>query len=199
MAAQPAGMRSSGFRPRFAMMWAIYTDVAPVADETYLDGVIASLSKVGDKIGGTVKKNFDQGVADIRASPSGAYPSHPTGFTNACATRMSYVLNYSGVPVPKLDGFTVTGADHKNYIFRVRKMEESIGQIFGPPDVAKGPDASRKDFAGKTGIIAFDVPFADASGHVTLWNGTKAVDEDYFEPQSRHNLPLVGARLWICP
>ncbi len=65
MAAQPAGVqRPSGFRPRFAMMWAMYTDVAPVADETYPDGVIASLSEVGGKIGGTVKKNFDQGIAD---------------------------------------------------------------------------------------------------------------------------------------
>ncbi len=77
-------------------------------------------------------------------------------------------------------------------------MEDFIQQIFGPPDIAKGPDATRKDFAGRTGIIAVDVPFADASGHITLWDATEALDEEYFEPGSRHNLPLVGARLWIC-
>lgn len=49
----------------------------------YGDGKI---NTVGEKIGGHVKQNIDIGKKD---------PLH--GFTNACAIRMSYALNYSGV------------------------------------------------------------------------------------------------------
>ena len=180
------------------MMWSMFQQVAPDADHSYPEGTIKSLAKVGDKIGGAVKRNFDLGIQDIRASP-GSYPANPTGFTNGCATRMSFCLNYSGLPVPQIDGQTVTGADGKNYIYRVRQMVAFIGERLGSPDITKGPEATRADFAGKTGIIAFGVPFADATGHVTPWNGQNAADEDYFDPASRHGLPLIGARLWICP
>lgn len=176
----------------------LFQDVAPEADGSYPEGVIKSLAKVGNKIGGAVKRNFDQGIQDIRNSP-GNYPGSPTGFTNGCATRMSYCLNNSGMPIPKIEGQTVTGADNKNYIYRVRQMEAFIRERFGSPDINKGPEATRADFAGKQGIIAFGVPFSDASGHVTLWNGQKAADEDYFDAGSRHGLPLIGARLWTCP
>ena len=179
-------------------MWLRFQDVAPAADHSYPDGVIKSLAKVGDKIGGAIKRNFDLGIQDIRNS-RGGFPNNPTGFTNGCATRMSYCLNYSGLPVSKIDGQTVTGADHKNYIFRVRQMVSFISDQLGKPDISKGPAATRSDFSGKKGIIAFGVPFADASGHVTLWDGQQAADEDYFDANSRHNLPLIDARLWVCP
>lgn len=168
-----------------------------MADESYPDGVIASLKKVGDTIGGLVKRNFDMGIEDIQRSP-GWYPVSPTGFTNACATRLSYVLNHSGAPIPTSHLWsTVTGADHKNYIFRVRDMRTYLPHAFGPPEIDKGEGATAEDFAGKRGIMVFDVNFADASGHATLWDGERAVDEDYFHP--RTGLTLLGVRLWVCP
>lgn len=197
-AADRRSRASGAARPKFELMWVFFQDVAPDPDQSYPQGVIKSLAKVGDKIGGAVKRNFDQGIQDIQNSP-GSYPAAPTGFTNGCATRMSYCLNNSGVPIAKIAGQTVTGADDKNYIYRVRQMEAFIGERFGSPDISKGSQAIRADFAGKKGIIAFGVPFSDASGHVTLWNGQQAADEDYFEAGSRHGLPLIGARLWICP
>ena len=178
-------------------MWLRFQDVAPVTNESYPADVIKSLRKVGDKIGGVIQKNFEMGVQDIEKSPD-SYPTNPVGFTNACATRMSYVLNYSGVPITKNSLWqTVSGADHKNYIFRVRDMKAFLPHIFGKPDIEKGPQARPEDFSGKKGIIVFDVTFSDASGHVTLWNGTQAVDEDYFHP--RPGAHLLGVRLWVCP
>jgi hypothetical protein len=179
-------------------MWLRFQDVAPDSDHSYPAGVITSLAKIGNKIGGAVKRNFDLGIENIRSSP-GNFPANPTGFTNGCATRMSYCLNYGGLPVAKIDGQTVTGADHKNYIFRVRQMVSFITERLGSPDITKGPEATRSDFIGRKGIIAFGVPFSDASGHVTLWDGQQAADEDYFDATSRHNLPLIDSRLWICP
>lgn len=60
-----------------------------------------SITNVGKIIGGKVKQNIELGVKD---------PIH--GFTNACAIRMSYSLNYSGATVPRGSWKTVSGADH---------------------------------------------------------------------------------------
>ena len=76
-------------------------------------------------------------------------------------------------------------------------MKTFLPHTFGKADIEKGLRARPEDFSGKKGIIVFDVTFADASGHVTLWNGSKAVDEDYFHPRPGAN--LLGVRLWVCP
>ena len=188
---------ASSVRPKLDTMWRRFQDVVPLNDESYPDGVIKSLQTVGDKIGGGVKKNFDMGIEDIRNSTA-SYPVSPSGFTNACATRLSYLLNYSGFPIG-INGLwqTVSGADHKNYIFRVRDMKTFLPHTFGKPDIDKRPRSQPEDFAGKKGIIVFDVHFSDASGHATLWDGTKAVDEDYSNP--RPGAALQGVRLWVCP
>jgi hypothetical protein len=173
-----------------------FQDVAPSANETYPEGVIESLQKVGDRIGGHVKLNFDLGIKDIRDHPD-QYPTHPAGFTNACATRMSYVLNYCGVHIAKSSLWqTVTGADNNNYIYRVEGIRAFLLHTFGDADIVKGPTARIEDFQGKKGIMVFDLNFSDASGHATLWNGRNAVDEDYFHP--RPGLSLGAVRLWLC-
>jgi len=185
-------------RPNLAMMWTRFADVGPMNSGGYPRGTIADLRRIGDKIGGAVKANFDAGIKDIEGSPGG-FPPHPLGFTNGCATRMSYVLNYDGVHIPQISGETVTGADKKNYIFRVRTMDSFLSRTFGKPDIAKGANSVPTDFRGKKGIIAFAVQFSDASGHITLWNGEAAVDEAYFTPETRHGAAMLGAKLWICP
>ena len=184
-------------RPKLDLMWLRFQDVAPAADESYPNGVIASLKIVGDKIGGHVKTNFDLGVKDIQDHPT-QYPTQPIGFTNACATRLSYVLNYNGIHVPKSPLWkSVTGADHNNYIYQVDGMRVFLQQTFGDPDIKEGTTARPEDFKGKKGIMVFDLHFSDASGHATLWNGTKAIDEDFFHP--RAGLTLSAVKLWECP
>jgi Type VI secretion system (T6SS), amidase effector protein 4 len=193
-----ATIRSRVIRPSLDLMWIRFKDVEPVYPENYPDGVAASLRKVGEKIGGHVKMNFDKGALEIEQNPDPRnYPAHPVGFTNACATRLSYVLNYSGVPIPKSNLWeSVSGADHKNYIYKVKGIKTFLLQTFGEPDIQKGFGARPGDFTGKKGIIVFDVAFPDASGHATLWNGVRAVDEDYFSPRS--GIQLGGVRLWVC-
>ena len=187
-------------RPLLTQMWSKYQDVAPSGHASTNDEVAADLEKIGRVIGGAVKTNFDTGAAELRAAPEGSYPPHPVGFTNGCATRMSYVLNNCGIAIPKVPGRTVTGGDHKNYIYRVSLMVDFLESVFGKPDIAEGSGALRPHFLNKKGIIRFGVTFADASGHVTLWDGQRAVDEDYFDVERvRPNVHLLGVGLWLCP
>jgi hypothetical protein len=51
------------------------------------------------------------------------------------------------------------------------------------------------DFAGHKGIITFDIRFLDATGHSTLWNGSRTVDQQELDPAQ---LPCSVARLWKC-
>ena len=83
----------------------------------YGDGKVTT---VGNKIGGKVKQNIDLGIKE------------PTlGFTNACALRISYSLNYSGVIVNRGIWKTVSGSDKKWYIYRVRDLVKFLTQSFG--------------------------------------------------------------------
>ncbi|HEY6877129.1 MAG TPA: type VI secretion system amidase effector protein Tae4 [Polyangiales bacterium] len=138
-----------------------------------------SLDDVANTIGGLVKQNID---ADT--------------FKNGCALRLSYALQYgSNISVPQggHQWKTSGGADSRRYIFKVRDMIDFLTKTFGPPEVRTDRPAASKAFAGKQGIIAFEVDqWSDASGHVTLWDGKHCADHCYF-PISK------GAMLWLLP
>lgn len=137
-------------RPSFSMMRQQFSVI-------YADGDIAW---VGEKIGGKVGENIALGKTDASA-----------GFTNACAIRLSYSLNYSGSPVGRGSWSTVSGADKKLYIFRIRDLLPYLRQRFGRPDkTVKNPKES--DFAGMQGILVFSVPFETRA--VTRHSGTAA-------------------------
>jgi hypothetical protein len=61
-------------------------------------------AKVAEVIGGNVAKNINT-------------PDPKQRWSNTCAVRMSYILNYAGTPVPHLPGQTVSGADKRWYFF----------------------------------------------------------------------------------
>jgi hypothetical protein len=189
-------------RPSLDHMWLLFQDVAPGPDRSLPNGAIANLRKVGDRIGGHVKINIDQGIKDISdyvIENPGQFPVSPKGFTNACSIRLSYVLNRSGVHISRSTLWeTVTGGDHANYIYRLAGIRAFLSHTFGRPDIHKGLGAQKSDFSGKQGIIVFDLNFSDASGHATLWSGDDAADEDYFTPDVP-GLVLRGVKLWICP
>jgi len=153
-------------KPPFGIMWLNFKTI-------YGKGKITD---VGDKIGGKVKHNIDLGV------------SEPTlGFTNACAIRMSYALNYSSITVNRGIWKTVSGSDGKWYIYRVRDLLKFLDNSFGPPDkTVKNPKPS--DFSGLKGIIVFTVDWQDATGHVTLWNGNLCSDNCHFPVASEASL-----------
>jgi hypothetical protein len=124
---------------------------------------------VGEKIGGKVGQNITLGITDPKA-----------GFTNACAIRMSYSLNYSGSPIVGGAWSTVSGGDKRQYIYRVRDLATYFRQTFGKPEkTVKSPKPT--DFAGLKGILVFVVSgWNDASGHATLWDGKICSDHCYF-------------------
>jgi len=155
-------------RPKFLTLWGNFISA-------YGDGKVTS---VGNKIGGKVKQNIDLGVKEPNL-----------GFTNACALRMSYALNYSGISVTRGNWKTVSGADNKWYIFRVKDLVTFINHSFGKPDkVVINP--TPKDFNAQSGILIFKVSWSDATGHATLWDGSTCSDHCYF-PEAQE------ASLWI--
>ena len=84
---------------------------------------------------------------------------------DGCTIRLSRMLNYSGVAIPKNpQGMrTTTGADHRNYAFAMLEMRGWLTDHFGAPAIDRtGPPVSRDAFRGIKGIIAFDIHFTDA-------------------------------------
>lgn len=119
------------------------------------------------------------------------YRENPTGYANACALRLSRALNYGGMEISeKTSGYKVRGDDKKLHLLRVKDMIDFVTKKFGGPDriiKANGNDYSR-EFSGIQGILIFKVAgWGDASGHVTLWNGSDCADHCYFV----HDNPAV--------
>lgn len=125
------------------------------------------------EIGGKVKLNYEIGV-----------------FSNACATRISKALNFSGdnhkIPFYKTkdskgdDVVQVSSGGQKNwYIYRVKVLVQYLSEIYGKPQTMS-PTSYKKLLSGRKGIIVFEVTgWSDASGHADLWDGSKVVGSDY--------------------
>lgn len=157
-------------RPVFLQAWHRFLEInVPVVE-------------VGKKIGGKVQYNIEKRI-----------------FPNACPIRMSYVLNYSHVPIPPpSSGYAVvSGADKKWYMYRVPDMMKFLEQTFGTPDrKAKNPKPS--DFSGIKGILVVKGHgWRDAVGHVTLWNGSICSDSCHLasDPDNGSFAPET-ASLW---
>lgn len=143
-------------RPKFADLWAKY----PVKSEA---------TDVYKSVGGNVYE---------------LYKGNPSGYENACALRLSKAFNYGGVTITTgATGYKVKGADGKPYLLRVNDMIKFVRANFGASDLVtrpKGQDTSSQ-FMGKKGIIIFKVTgWGNATGHVTLWNGSDCGDHCYF-------------------
>ena len=149
----------------------------------------------------TVKRLIGGGVNDLDAPPDQQWLGGASG--NTCTIRLSRTLNYSGVPIPKNpEGLRTTyGADHLNYAFAMQEMRQWLTGHFGPPDIDQtgGPPISRDAFRGKKGIIAFDIHFSDANGHLDLWDGQTFYDEVYGMSRASHDFFDMARRvsLWL--
>lgn len=136
--------------------------------------------EVGRQIGGKVQFNFD---------------TNPKKFGNACAIRLSYVLNKTGVKIPYGPG-RGSGRDGEWYFYRVKDITAFAEQTFGPAEIDITL-ADRGKLAKQKGLYAVEGSgFNDATGHMSLWNDTEAADHDYlnhvtFKPER--------IRLWLLP
>lgn len=104
-------------------------------------------------------------------------PKELGGFQNACPIRMSYVLNKTGFPIMKSSLYAmVSGADNRQYLYRVNDMMDYLERHFGKPDKTVA-SPKPEDFAGMKGLIVVKGSgWRNARGHVTLWNGTRCSD-----------------------
>jgi len=128
----------------------------------YPDYILYTSTEVKADIGGTVNESW---------------------ITNTCAIRLSRTLNYNHIPVPV--GFTgmstIKGGDGKRYAIRVREMEKWLRFILGKPDFEivkkEGTPFDKSQLSGMKGIIGFNIRFADATGHLDLWDGSQFSSE----------------------
>lgn len=127
-----------------------------------------SVSAVGSKIGGKVDYNIN------------VVPVGKGRFENACAIRLSYVLNNNGVKIPFINGQTVSGKDGNWYIYKVTTIIKFMKMKFGEPDVTfKNPNEVL--LSKHKGILVFEVDaWRDATGHATIWDGAHCSDKCYF-------------------
>jgi hypothetical protein len=153
-------------RPSFISAWA-------ASQRIYSS--INTADNVAKTIGGYVEKNINN-------------PDPNQRWSNTCAVRMSYILNYSGLSIPRMPGQTVSGADKRQYFFRVVNLIRFLEQRWGKAEIVKYPPSGGGTLAGKKGIILFEVSgWSDAQGHATLFNGNSCYDHCYFnEPGANY-------------
>lgn len=164
-------------RPSFSSAWAasmrIYDPVTPS-------------ERVAKIIGGYVEKNINN-------------PDPTQRWVNTYAVCMCYILNKSGLLIPKITGQTVSGANRQQYFYRVKDLIRFLQSKWGNPEVEKYPPSNGSLLSGKKGMILFEVSgWSDANGHATLFNGMKCYDHCYFnEPESRYR--TERAYFWSLP
>jgi len=126
------------------------------------------VNEVGNLIGGKVNHNIN-----VLTPEQGR-------FENACAIRMSYALNYAGYKVPFMKGKTISGGQGHWYIYRVRDLVKFLYDSFGDPEVVIDSPHTDK-LSEYKGILVVDVDvWSDASGHATIWTGSRCTDSCYF-------------------
>ncbi|WP_082674149.1 type VI secretion system amidase effector protein Tae4 [Thiohalocapsa sp. ML1] len=147
-------------RPKLAEALAAFRAVYEDAGKT--------VSGVGTVIGGNVNHNIN------------VVPVGRGRFENACAIRMSYVLNETGFKIPYTSRQTVSGAKGNWYFFRVTALISYLQQTFGGPDHTFS-DPTPAMLSSHKGILVFEVDtWNDATGHATLWDGAVCSDQCYF-------------------
>lgn len=167
-----ASARLTVRRPAFSGLWDAYAEVGSLR-----------AAAVYERVGGR--------VADL-------YRENPADYANACALRMSRGFNYGGYAIPSgtiIPGrsiYRVRGSDEKAYILRVNDLIQYVKHNWGSADLTLTPSEAGK-LAGRKGLIVMEVSgWSDATGHVTLWDGTRSGDDTtYHDPHSSN----YGARV----
>lgn len=111
-------------------------------------------------------------------------------YDNACAARLSYALNKSGIKIPSLSGLTRKGTDGNNYFMFAKDMGAWFQQKWGVPRIYTNP----QKYTLKNGVV-FQSGFSGGiTGHVEYFylgrdghsNGAGA--RDYYNKGARTEL-----------
>jgi hypothetical protein len=153
------------------------SEAARAFKEVY-DSIGGTVEAVGRKIGGKVDYNINR------------LPENQK-FKNACAIRLSYVLNKTGFKILQIPNETVSGKEGNWYIYRVKTMMTHLEKTFGAPDFTYIAPTPEKLSANR-GILVFEVDgWNDATGHATIWNGIGCSDKCYFEKAKKVHLWIL--------
>ena len=68
---------------------------------------------------------------------------------------MSYILNQARMVIPRIPGQTVSGADKRQYFFRVKNLISFLEQRWGKAEIVKYPPSGGGNLAGKKRINSF--------------------------------------------
>ncbi len=157
---------------------------------------------------GVVKRMVGGAIDDTKLPLKQQWLGGESGDT--CTIRMSRAFNRSNVPIPKnFPGFrTARGGDGFNYGFAVQELHRWMLSHFDKPDIYVRAPVNRDAFAGKKGIIVFDISkfgmnpdhLTRALGHADLWDGRTFYDEiDGTSRPSRDFFTIADAvSLWVC-
>jgi len=138
-------------RPNLQIMWENYIHDRP--------------GGVWGEVGGLVEYN-------------GLLPEEKGGWRNACAVRMSYMLNKASFSLPHIDGKTVSGANGNHYFFRLEDLQNYLLEKMGPADFEYNHGPSRwQELPAHPGILIQRYPGSNFTGHATIWNGAGTVDD----------------------
>jgi len=129
--------------------------------------------------------------------------------SNTCAIRMSHTIQGAGLLIPK-QGDNQSIRSKRNptfsYIFRVAKLRPWLISNLRKPDLVvlapggpKNPGVPIAPFAGKRGIITFEISWSDASGHFDLWDGSCMVEYHHITETDRYFGLAVSVALWEFP
>ncbi len=133
----------------------------------------SNYQKVGNGISsGDVYEKIGGDVYNLRLN-------NPIVYRNSCALRLSYAFNKSGYLLPKRIS-SVTGADGNNYYLTIKEFENYLSKSLGPADII-GTNPS--EFVNQQGIILFKFnngTYSNATGHITLFNGSNTAYGNYF-------------------
>lgn len=157
-------------------------------------------------------KNYDtdSNVTSVKKRIGGEVTQSWLG-NNTCVIRVSKALNYAGEAFRVKRGHgmeVVKGADGFWYGFRVSEFKNYLHRTFGEAKVVKekGKKINVNDFHNKRGIIGFDVEnWTDATGHFSLWDGSKILYDgghEYFSfphiKVDKTTPTLMQVELWEC-
>ncbi|MBI4945231.1 MAG: hypothetical protein HY840_02385 [Bacteroidetes bacterium] len=123
------------------------------------------------------------------------YLSDPSSYANACALRVSYALNKSGVSIPDASG-TFTGGDGGNYFLSASKLNSWMTSYFGSPNLSVRSNFE-SSLQGNQGIYIMIPNYPGkfgASGHATLFDGSNAIgNHNYYNATGG----VYQINLWI--
>lgn len=142
---------------------------------------IPSFSSLSTHFATVATKTAPQVYQFIGGNVWSNYQNNPNAFSNACALRISYMLNMiSGHHVPFVEGKTLSGDVNRDgvkewYFYRVVDMVSYLNNVYGNSAIT-----NTNNLQGTTGIIwQDDCGWGDATGHLDVWNGSNAMDHYY--------------------